>query len=142
MTSAENSSNSGQRPPPAPSAHVMPRAEAAEASSLGPGALIASASSASGSSGPGDATYVSPPRPLAAALPAAAPAVGQRLDHFEILELIGGGGMGLVYRARDTALDRVVAIKILSTHRAADEETIRRFRNEAQSAARLDHENI
>ncbi len=100
----------------------------------------------SGSSRPGDATFVSqsPPYSAAAAAiqPDSASLVGQKLDHFEILELIGGGGMGLVFRAHDTALDRIVAVKILSTNRAADEETIRRFRNEAQSAARLDHENI
>ncbi len=100
---------------------------------------------AGSSSRPNDATFVSQSPPYAAtpALPLGpANLVGQNLDHFEILELIGGGGMGLVFRADDTALDRIVAIKILSTHRAADEETIRRFRNEAQSAARLDHENI
>ncbi len=106
----------------------------------------ANSATAGSSSRPNDATFVSqaPPYSAPATAPSLGPAslVGQKLDHFEILELIGGGGMGLVFRAHDAALDRVVAVKILSTNRTADEETIRRFRNEAQSAARLDHENI
>ena len=67
---------------------------------------------------------------------------GQRLEHFELQELVGGGGMGAVFRAIDTRLNRVVALKILAQDQAIDEEKIRRFRNEAQSAARLDHENV
>ncbi len=67
---------------------------------------------------------------------------GQRLGHFELLEYVGGGGMGAVFRAMDTMLNRVVAVKVLSQEQANDEETLRRFQNEAQSAARLDHENI
>lgn len=67
---------------------------------------------------------------------------GQRLGHFELIEFAGGGGMGAVFRARDTMLDRIVALKVLSRDQAADDENRRRFRNEAQSAARLDHENI
>ncbi len=78
----------------------------------------------------------SPPHALAAAL------IGTRLAHFEIREFVGGGGMGTVFRAQDTQLDRTVAVKILSRDQGDDEETVRRFRNEAQSAARLDHENI
>jgi len=68
--------------------------------------------------------------------------LGEWLDHFELLECVGGGGMGVVFRARDSRLDRIVALKILSSDRARDRETVRRFQNEAQSAARLDHENI
>jgi serine/threonine-protein kinase len=68
--------------------------------------------------------------------------VGQRLGHFELLDFVGGGGMGAVFRARDTMLNREVAVKVLSRDQGADEETRRRFQNEAQSAARLDHENI
>jgi serine/threonine protein kinase len=67
---------------------------------------------------------------------------GERLGHFELLEFVGGGGMGKVFRARDTTLARSVALKILSPEHAADQETVLRFQNEAQSAARLDHENI
>lgn len=67
---------------------------------------------------------------------------GQRLGHFELLEFVGGGGMGAVFRAHDTMLDRIVAVKVLSQDQSTDEETLRRFKNEAQSAARLDHGNI
>ena len=64
------------------------------------------------------------------------------LNHFELIEYVGGGGMGAVFRARDTMLGREVALKVLSRDQGADDETRRRFQNEAQSAARLDHENI
>lgn len=67
--------------------------------------------------------------------------VGKRLEHYELSEFVGGGGMGAVFRAFDTRLGRTVAVKVLSRDHT-DEETIRRFRNEAQSAARLDHPNI
>jgi serine/threonine-protein kinase len=67
--------------------------------------------------------------------------LGHQLDHFELQTLIGGGGMGAVFRARDTRLDRTVALKVIP--RVGDDpELQRRFRNEAQSAARLDHPNI
>ncbi len=67
---------------------------------------------------------------------------GERLEHFEIERFIGGGGMGAVYLARDTRLDRLVALKVLARESVRDDEILRRFLNEAQSAARLDHENI
>ena len=67
---------------------------------------------------------------------------GDRLEHFEILDLIGGGGMARVYRARDTRLDRIVALKVLTAEHAIEPETRQRFYNEAKSAAQLDHENI
>jgi hypothetical protein len=67
---------------------------------------------------------------------------GRRLAHFELLEPIGIGGMATVIRARDTQLDRVVALKILPPETAGDPETVRRFQQEARAAARLDHENI
>jgi len=68
--------------------------------------------------------------------------LGDRLGPFELLEFVGGGGMGRVFRAWDTNLGRTVALKILPPDQAADEETFQRFVNEAQSAARLDHENV
>jgi len=68
--------------------------------------------------------------------------VGQRLDHYQLDEFVGGGGMGAVFRATDLMLDRIVAVKILSRDKSADDDTVRRFKNEAQSAARLDHANI
>jgi serine/threonine protein kinase len=67
---------------------------------------------------------------------------GRRLAHFELIEPIGVGGMAAVLRARDTQLDRLVALKILPPEMAADAENVRRFHQEARSAARLDHENI
>lgn len=67
---------------------------------------------------------------------------GKRLGHFELSEYVGGGGMGAVFRAVDLMLNRTVAVKVLSQDQSTDEETVRRFKNEAQSAARLDHENI
>ena len=67
---------------------------------------------------------------------------GTMLGHYRLDAFIGGGGMGAVFRALDTTLDRTVAVKVLARRQSDDEETLRRFRNEAQSAARLDHENI
>jgi serine/threonine-protein kinase len=67
---------------------------------------------------------------------------GDRLGDYELLEFVGGGGMGRVYRARDVRLDRVVALKVLTPDQASDPNTLLRFQNEAQSAARLDHQNI
>lgn len=67
---------------------------------------------------------------------------GEKLGHYELIEFAGGGGMGAVFRARDSMLHREVAIKVLSRDQAADEELLKRFKNEAQSAARLDHDNI
>ncbi len=68
--------------------------------------------------------------------------LGQTLGHYELLEFVGGGGMGAVFRSLDAMLNRIVAVKVLSQDQSSDEETLRRFKNEAQSAARLDHENI
>jgi serine/threonine protein kinase len=67
---------------------------------------------------------------------------GKMLGPYRLDEFVGGGGMGAVFRALDTTLDRTVAVKVLARRESDDEETLRRFRNEAQSAARLDHENI
>ena len=67
---------------------------------------------------------------------------GTRLGVYELEKFVGGGGMGAVFRGRDTTLDRTVAVKVLFQHRTDDADLLRRFKNEAQSAARLDHENI
>jgi serine/threonine-protein kinase len=81
-----------------------------------------------------------PPRDTS---PAELPSVsGIRLGHFEIEERIARGGMGTVFRARDTRLDRVVALKVLSRDQLREQAAIQRFRNEARAAAKLDHENI
>jgi eukaryotic-like serine/threonine-protein kinase len=67
---------------------------------------------------------------------------GTRLGPYEVLSFIGAGGMGEVYRALDSTLKREVAIKILPSSIAADSERLRRFRNEAEAAAALNHPNI
>lgn len=69
--------------------------------------------------------------------------IGKRISYrYQILRVIGGGGMANVYLAEDMILDREVAIKILRFDFASDDDFIRRFRREAQSAASLDHSNI
>ena len=67
---------------------------------------------------------------------------GTKLGLYEILAPIGAGGMGEVYRARDPKLKRDVAIKVLPTTYASDEERLRRFEQEAQAAGALNHPNI
>src|SRR6266516_627572 len=69
-------------------------------------------------------------------------ASGNRLGHYEILAPIGAGGMGEVYRARDTKLNREVAIKMLPEAFAADPDRMARFAREAQVLASLNHPNI
>jgi serine/threonine protein kinase len=67
---------------------------------------------------------------------------GTKLDFFEVADLLGAGGMGEVYRARDTKLNRDVAIKVLPDVFAADPERVARFQREAQVLASLSHPNI
>ena len=67
---------------------------------------------------------------------------GTRLGSFEILALIGSGGMGEVFRARDTKLNRDVAIKVVPDQFAVDPDRLARFRREAQILATLNHPNI
>jgi eukaryotic-like serine/threonine-protein kinase len=67
---------------------------------------------------------------------------GERLAHYEIVALLGTGGMGEVYLARDTKLDRQIALKLLPAQFAADPERVRRFEREARAASALNHPNI
>ena len=70
------------------------------------------------------------------------PVIGQTLGHYRILEKIGAGGMGVVYRAHDEQLDRDIALKVLPPGTLADDTARKRFRQEALSLSRLNHPHI
>ena len=68
--------------------------------------------------------------------------IGEKVSHYKIIDKLGSGGMGDIYRAEDIKLKRIVALKFLPVSFSRDEEAKKRLMHEAQSASALDHPNI